>query len=519
MSETTFRRRARIPGAGTAAVLALLLGAALAVPARAELSAEYRAWGAGPASHLFTAAEAEQWAAIDSDAEADQFVRLFWARRDEDPSTPDNEFRHEFERRVAFADQRFGREGVAGSMTLPGRVFIVLGPPSRMRTAGSQGSLTGGDVGGGDQAFGGGGSVTTGTGPGLFGTGGSTDRTGVASTETWFYEDERVPAVLKRKRFEVKFRSKPGTDEIDLWDSNEALATIAEVVESQVVSPDLTLSEVSAAVAETSQARAWRAQPVSDSGQLAALEAAVAAGGGGDVEAAAFRAGDGTWIVPVQVSTTEPVVDVPSPTLIGEVRDDAGERVLTFALAGTWQESKGQSFVKETLMLPPGSYRVTAGIADAAGQILWAGDESLSVPEESSEFWISDLVLGHDIHPMAEAQQMLEPFAWGGIEVVPRSGERFRASDELWLYLHACDVSLDAAGQPQLRVIAQLTGPKKFRGPLNVQPSSAGDRCWVVAQALDASAFEPGDYSMKLQVTDTGAGSTLNSERAFSIVP
>ena len=509
--------RVSLPIAPVAALCTWVWVAAFAVgPARAELGAELRNWGSGPSRHLFTPAEAATWEKLTTDKEATEFVQLFWAQRDPDPTTPQNEFLEEFRRRVAFGDQRFAREGVRGSMTRLGQVFIVLGPPSRVRSPGSQGTLVGGDLGVGEAPASSDGSIPSGGGPGRFGTGAATDRLGVAATETWFYEDERVPAVLKRKRFDVAFRSKPGTDELDLWDSNEALTAMAEVAASYVLRPDLTLSDL-APEAPALGPRAWRAQPVSDEALVSELERAGAAGIGGDVEAAAFRASDGTWIVPVQVSTTDDVTAVDSPRLVGVVKDAAGGRALTFAIAEPWQEAGGQRYVQETLLLPPGEYQLTAGVADASGKVSWAGDEAVTVPADDGEFWISDLILGHDVHVLRQAQQMLEPFAWQGIAVVPRSGEKFRAGDDLWLYLHACNASLDADGKPRLQVIAQLTGPMGFRGPLAVEPSFVGSGCWVVAPALDASAFAPGAYAMKLQVTDAGAGKTLTSERSFTI--
>ena len=59
-----------------------------------------------------------------------EFVEKFWASRDPTPGTPENESRKEFERRVAFADDRFGQGEVYGSMTDRGMVFVLLGPPT-----------------------------------------------------------------------------------------------------------------------------------------------------------------------------------------------------------------------------------------------------------------------------------------------------------------------------------------------------------------------------------------------------
>ncbi len=59
-----------------------------------------------------------------------EFVADFWAKRDPDPETPDNEFKLEFEARVDYANRRF-REGGPGYNTDRGRIYIFMGPPDK----------------------------------------------------------------------------------------------------------------------------------------------------------------------------------------------------------------------------------------------------------------------------------------------------------------------------------------------------------------------------------------------------
>lgn len=58
-----------------------------------------------------------------------EFIMDFWARRDPDPSTPENEFRSQYYTRLAVADKAF-RAGIPGWMTDKGRIFILLGQPT-----------------------------------------------------------------------------------------------------------------------------------------------------------------------------------------------------------------------------------------------------------------------------------------------------------------------------------------------------------------------------------------------------
>src|SRR5262245_16689514 len=62
-------------------------------------------WAEGPARFLLTPTEAQEFQRITDPISRSEFITKFWKDRDRTPETPENEFRDEFERRVAFADQ------------------------------------------------------------------------------------------------------------------------------------------------------------------------------------------------------------------------------------------------------------------------------------------------------------------------------------------------------------------------------------------------------------------------------
>jgi GWxTD domain-containing protein len=64
----------------------------------------------------------------------DDFIAEFWRRRDPDPDTERNEFKAEYEDRVARAELLFHGEGRPGWRTDRGRIFILFGPPSERQT-------------------------------------------------------------------------------------------------------------------------------------------------------------------------------------------------------------------------------------------------------------------------------------------------------------------------------------------------------------------------------------------------
>ena len=69
-------------------------------------------------------------------ADRQEFQKIFWARRDATPDTPQNEFQEAFVKAKAAADTQFRVAGSRGSETDCGRVFILLGKPDEMKAEG-----------------------------------------------------------------------------------------------------------------------------------------------------------------------------------------------------------------------------------------------------------------------------------------------------------------------------------------------------------------------------------------------
>jgi GWxTD domain-containing protein len=87
-------------------------------------------WANGPVRALLTNDEKRDYSRLSDQVGRSEFITKFWATRDPKPETPENEFKQEFERRVAFADANLTQDEVRGSLTDRGMVFVLLGPPT-----------------------------------------------------------------------------------------------------------------------------------------------------------------------------------------------------------------------------------------------------------------------------------------------------------------------------------------------------------------------------------------------------
>ncbi len=87
-------------------------------------------WAEGPVRCLLSTEERRNFSQLFNPVSRSEYVTAFWKARDPRPETPENEFREEFEKRVAFADSHFTQSEIRGSLTDRGMVFLLLGPPT-----------------------------------------------------------------------------------------------------------------------------------------------------------------------------------------------------------------------------------------------------------------------------------------------------------------------------------------------------------------------------------------------------
>jgi len=90
---------------------------------------------------IMSGQEARIWKHLPDAESRKEFIRDFWEKRDPDPDTEANEFKMEFETRVAYANKHF-KEGGLGMNTDRGRVYIFLGPPDKTEDFLNRGSST-----------------------------------------------------------------------------------------------------------------------------------------------------------------------------------------------------------------------------------------------------------------------------------------------------------------------------------------------------------------------------------------
>jgi GWxTD domain-containing protein len=207
---------ARKEGAGRSNTIAAAF-TTFAIPAGWTLPAD-ETWIETPVRYLLTPAQKKEYTTFTTNAERAAFVEAFWKQLDPTPATEANEFRREFERRVAFADVTWSTDKLPGRLADRAAIFAFLGPP----TYAAQGNVASGDDTMAAIRAGGNSDLGSYTGKSKFVPGGTVPPPPRSDTdnleqdynrgvrESWIYRKERLPKGIAFQEVRVMFLTKSG---------------------------------------------------------------------------------------------------------------------------------------------------------------------------------------------------------------------------------------------------------------------------------------------------------------------
>jgi hypothetical protein len=206
--------------------------------------------------------------------------------------------------------------------------------------------------------------------------------------------------------------------------------------------------------------------------------------------------------------------------------------------------TKDDQFVDKTLSaLPAGKYRGYFGLADNTGKplVIAANDIELAGSLDKSASTTSGLILSNNIYPLTEAQRATDPFAFGGIKVVPKADHVFHTTDELWYFFElrnpgiptpAADAPVPVSGDPVLlpkvQVKIDIEGVldadkktvKKTAPPREVEAIAIKgvEGHYGVGNAIPLESFKPGQYTFTVKVIDTVKKTSYTLSDKFKVI-
>lgn len=500
----------------TLAVASLIV---LTGSAMAAMSPSFVELGAGPIQWIMTPEESTRWKSIRSDSEAETFLAVFWARRDPTPATPANEFRDGFEAKVKLADTNYGYQKTAGSMTDRGRVFVVFGAPNRLRKKGPGAAAP--NLQGGFDADG---EVTA-------------DQPS-SPEEAWIYDADRVPAGVKAKEMTFIFVDSRGIGDFRISRSPTNMTTvIREANQGSLANPEITKPPVyaSAVPAAPVAAPAPVEEKMPTSFATESIATAVA-----ELEASPknpYPEANVTWgefITPsgdyyVALSIFVPASRGLSPTdaltFFAAVKDEAGAMVAAVEAPAVLAASKGDFYFHKSLKIPAGKYTGTIGLAKDGKPVLASKVAMDPKPLSKDAASSSSLILSNNIFALTEAQGSTDPFAFGGMKVIPKGDRAFSQADELWYFVELRNPGLKEDGSAGIQSKMDMEGKVgtktvKMGSPLQevvAEPLKGVAGHFAVGGSIPLSGFKPGDYTLKIKLIDTVSQKTFETTATFKV--
>ena len=104
-----------------------------------EMESPYKKWLEEEVPYIITAEERASFKKLATDEERENFIESFWERRNPNPGSPENEFKEEYYRRIAYANEHYA-SGVPGWKTDRGRIYIMWGPADEIESHPSGGN-------------------------------------------------------------------------------------------------------------------------------------------------------------------------------------------------------------------------------------------------------------------------------------------------------------------------------------------------------------------------------------------
>src|SRR5216110_1718919 len=98
-----------------------------------ELDNAYKQWLTEDVTYIITPDERNAFLQLATNEEREQFIEQFWLRRSSNPDLPDNDFKEEHYRRIAYANEHFA-SGIPGWKTDRGRMYIMWGPADEVES-------------------------------------------------------------------------------------------------------------------------------------------------------------------------------------------------------------------------------------------------------------------------------------------------------------------------------------------------------------------------------------------------
>jgi GWxTD domain-containing protein len=407
-----------------------------------------------------------------------EFQKIFWARRDPDLDTPDNEYKTTYDAQRAEVDRQFKVGGQPGSATDCGRVYLLLGKPDEMK---------------GDKS--------------------GTETPTLRPPETWTYRD-RPGQTFTGGQVQIQFER-----DCQLPQGARLSEQLNKVAESRITQPNLGykktadghLTKLADQLPKPTPEIALLKAPRQDFPVAAQNTMMLRSPDGGTYVAGLVR---GTG-VPHEAKTANVGVAVQAVNAEGKV-SGVKDRQVTGEVA-----EDGSMTASYGLTLRPGKYTLNVAMVDPKTGKGSVASTPIEVPDLTvTELKTTPLVLLQDIKEggttAPDSKEPLADFVLGTNRLVPSFDNTFAKSGTLSVVGAVYNPAKDAAGKSSVTWSFAILKDGKPVAKTDDQVVEA-DMASPSIGPVPLSNFNPGKYTVQLKVKDNVANKEYTQDAPFEV--
>jgi GWxTD domain-containing protein len=497
-----------------------------------ELEGPYKTWLNEDVVYIISPEERTAFLQLNTNEEREQFIEAFWLRRSTNPDLPDNDFKEEHYRRIAYANEHFA-SGIPGWKTDRGRIYIIWGPPDEIES-----HPTGGTY---DRPMEeGGGSTTT------------------YPWETWRYrylegiqENVILEFVDPSSSGEYHLTMDPSEKDallhvpgagLSLLESMGMASKTCRFTRSDGTNLPTALGGTPASLEEFNRLELYAKVQRPPQVKYKDLEAIVTSRVVRDSLKFEYRTDflkvtSDTVLVPISVQIPnnqlsfkdKDGVHSAEMNIFGRVSSLTGKVVQTFedSVMKDYPDSlfpmavKQQSIYQKSLPLRPGLYRLDLVIKDVSSGNVGAINTRLAVPRyDEDKLEASSLILADQIEHVPAKQVGTGQFVLGSSKVRPKLDASFTTADKMGIYLQVYNLKPDEKTHKSDASFI-YTVKRGDQQVMQFKENSAdmkqtGEQV-TIERLLPLATLAPGKYTLEISATDKLAQTTISRTADFSI--
>ncbi len=496
-----------------------------------EMESPYKKWLEEEVPYIITNEERQAFRKFSTDEERETFIENFWERRNPNPGSPENEFKEEYYRRIAYTNEHYA-SGIPGWKTDRGRIYIMYGPADEVDSHPSGGTYQRPPEEGGGQ-------------------------TSTYPFERWRYRyidgignNVELEFVDPTMTGEFHLTIDPGEKDALLHVPNAGLTDMeamgmASKVDRFTRTDGMTIGQAMGGLPESMNeftrldlyARIFKPPEVKFKDLKAVVTSRISAQLlPFDVRTDFIRVTEETVLAPVTIQVANRDLEFQNKggvmhavlDVFGQLTSLGGRIASTFedSVVLDVPENDYQRYVnrmavyQKAVPLRPGRYKLTVVVKDDLNGHMGSIEQGIIVPHYDEEkLSTSSLILADLIQPLPTSQVGSGPFVIGGTKVRPSVNQKFTREQNLGIYMQVYNLGVDPqTHRPSAEVQYQIL--KEGKAILD-QTEEVGkvqsSQQLTLQKTMRLGGLQPGKYTVQIRVKDNVRKQPISAESTFEV--